>query len=71
MDRAVSLFRNQFFLLSHFWLATVQLVLQADWHDVWHSPQALPFAGWQLLLPTNVFMWVMGIPSNPLAGFTQ
>jgi hypothetical protein len=21
------------------WLATVQLVLQADWQDVWHSPQ--------------------------------
>jgi hypothetical protein len=22
-------------------LATVQDVLQADWHDVWHSPQPL------------------------------
>lgn len=30
---------------SHFWLATVQLVLQADWQDVWHSPQALPDTG--------------------------
>jgi len=27
------------FKASHFWLATVQLVLQADWHDVWHLPQ--------------------------------
>ena len=24
---------------SHFWLATVQEVLQADWQDAWHSPQ--------------------------------
>ena len=28
-----------FFLLSHFWLAMPQLVLQADWQEVWHSPQ--------------------------------
>ena len=27
------------FKASHFWLATVQLVLQADWHEVWHLPQ--------------------------------
>jgi len=27
------------FLLSHFWLAIPQLVLQADWQEVWHSPQ--------------------------------
>lgn len=26
-------------LFSHFWLATVQEVLQADWQDAWHSPQ--------------------------------
>ena len=26
-------------LFSHFWLATVQEVLQADWQEVWHSPQ--------------------------------
>ena len=32
-----SLFRTYF--LSHFWLATVQEVLQADWQDAWHSPQ--------------------------------
>jgi hypothetical protein len=28
-------------VLSHCWFATVQEVLQADWHDVWHSPQPL------------------------------
>jgi succinate-acetate transporter protein len=27
------------YFLSHFWLATVQEVLQADWQDAWHSPQ--------------------------------
>ena len=26
------------FLLSHCWLAIPQLVLQADWQEVWHSP---------------------------------
>ena len=25
--------------LSHFWFAMPQLVLQADWQEVWHSPQ--------------------------------
>jgi len=28
---------------SHFWFATVQDVLHADWQDVWHLPQP-PFA---------------------------
>ena len=28
-----------FSLLAQDWLATVQLVLQADWQDAWHSPQ--------------------------------
>ena len=31
-------------LLSHFWFAIPQLVLQADWQDVWHSPQPPFFA---------------------------
>jgi len=26
-------------VFSHFWLATPQEVLQADWQEVWHSPQ--------------------------------
>jgi hypothetical protein len=30
---------DQPFLFSHFWFATVQEVLQADWQEVWHSPQ--------------------------------
>ena len=28
-----------YLLFSHFWFATPQLVLQADWQEVWHSPQ--------------------------------
>ena len=28
---------------SHFWLATPQEVLQADWQEVWHSPQPPSF----------------------------
>jgi hypothetical protein len=32
------------FWFSHFWLATPQLVLQADWQEVWHSPQPPFFA---------------------------
>ena len=31
--------RNFLYFCSHFWLATPQLVLQADWQEVWHSPQ--------------------------------
>ena len=27
------------YLFSQLWFPTVQLVLHADWHDVWHSPQ--------------------------------
>jgi len=32
------------FLFSHFWFAIPQLVLQADWQEVWHSPQPPFFA---------------------------
>jgi hypothetical protein len=30
---------NYLLLFSHCWLATPQEVLQADWQEVWHSPQ--------------------------------
>ena len=37
--------RNYFVsLFSHCWFAMPQLVLQADWQDVWHSPQPPFFA---------------------------
>jgi hypothetical protein len=35
-------YRRLIFTFSHSWFATVQEVLQADWHEVWHSPQPLP-----------------------------
>lgn len=28
-----------YFSDSHFWFATVQEVLQADWQELWHLPQ--------------------------------
>ncbi len=30
---------RQNYFCSQLWLPTVQLVLHADWQDVWHSPQ--------------------------------
>lgn len=30
--------KTSYLLLSHVWFPTVQEVLHADWHDVWHSP---------------------------------
>ena len=38
------LIKSYFCLLSHCWLAIPQLVLHADWQDVWHSPQPPFFA---------------------------
>jgi len=47
-DRWVSAFLSALRLIvvylsscAHFWLATVQEVLQADWQLAWHSPQAV------------------------------
>jgi hypothetical protein len=53
---------NYFATLSHFWLATVQLVLQADWHEVWHSPQALPSRGTRMEEVEMVFTCSIGAP---------
>jgi hypothetical protein len=41
-------------LFSHFWFAIPQLVLQADWQDVWHSPQPPFFALSQRLRVSRV-----------------
>ena len=35
----IQAFPDQSSVFSHFWLAIPQLVLQADWQEVWHSPQ--------------------------------
>jgi hypothetical protein len=46
-------------LFSHAWLAMPQLVLQADWQDVWHSPQPPFLALSQRLLVLIVLMCSM------------
>lgn len=45
-----------FSLFSHFWFATPQLVLQADWQEVWHSPQPPFLALSQRLRVSRVFI---------------
>jgi hypothetical protein len=35
---------NYFSVFSHAWFATPQLVLHADWQEVWHSPHPPFFA---------------------------
>ena len=55
-DRA-ALLADYFF--SHFWLATPQLVLQADWQEVWHSPQPPFLALSQRLRVSRV--WILFI----------
>jgi hypothetical protein len=58
------IFRRDFYarylyFFSHFWFASVQDVLQADWQDVWHSPQPV-FSLLFLRLPfTTVFICFM------------
>jgi len=55
--------RFLYYWFSHFWLATVQEVLQADWQEVWHSPQpplaALAFR----VAPFKVWICFIGISS--------
>ena len=48
--------KNYFAAFSHFWFATPQEVLQADWQEVWHSPQP-PF--FLLSLRSRVFKVVI------------
>ena len=35
--------RSAYLQFSQVWFPTVQDVLHADWHDVWHSPHPLFF----------------------------
>ncbi len=46
----------QAFLFSQGWLATPQLVLQALWQEVWHSPQPPLTALSQRLRVSRVFI---------------
>ena len=53
------------FLFSHCWLAMPQLVLQADWQEVWHSPQPPFLALSQRLRVFRVLICFMVISSIP------
>jgi len=56
---------NYLLLFSHFWFATPQLVLQADWQEVWHSPQP-PFL--QDLHRSRVFrVLILSMFKSPLS----
>jgi len=48
-----------YLLFSQLWFATPQLVLQADWQDVWHSPQPPFLALSQRLRVANVLILLM------------
>jgi len=51
---------SYFLSCSHFWLATEQEVLLADWQEVWHSPQPPFFADSQRFLELNVLILFIG-----------
>ena len=53
----------QAFLFSQGWLATPQLVLQALWQEVWHSPQPPLTALAQRLRVSRVFILFISIHS--------
>lgn len=56
-------FLHYFLSCSHFWFATEQEVLLADWHDVWHSPQPPFLADSQRLRELKVLILFKGSTS--------
>jgi len=50
-------------ILSQDWLPTVQLVLQADWQVLLHSPQAVVFfsAGFAIVLIITILLFLMDL----------
>jgi hypothetical protein len=54
------------FAFSHFWFATPQLVLQALWQEVWHSPQPPSLALLQRSRVSRVFILFICISPNML-----
>jgi len=60
-ENAAALNSNYYFLsdFSHFWFAMPQLVLQADWQEVWHSPHPPFFALLQRLRVLRVTICFM------------
>ncbi len=57
-------YRNYLFLFSHCWLAIPQEVLQADWQEVWHSPQPPFFALSQRFFVSRVLIRFIFISSK-------
>jgi len=47
---------------AHFWLATVQDVLHADWQEAWHSPQPAPTARFAVVVLLRVFTFFIFLP---------
>jgi len=54
---------------SHCWLAIPQLVLQADWQEVWHSPQPPFFALSQRFLVSRVLICFIFMSSKRVVRF--
>ena len=61
-----STLRNYFLVFSHCWLAMPQLVLQADWQEVWHSPHPPFFALSQRLRVSRVLICFISVSSEKL-----
>ena len=53
---------ENYLLFSHFWFATPQDVLQADWQEVWHSPQPPLLTVLVISLVSIVLILFMVIP---------
>jgi hypothetical protein len=55
-------------VFSHSWLATVHDVLQADWHEVWHSPQPLPLVVFNVGFAIVLICFILNVSfHNPCA----
>ena len=60
---AFTLIQNNYLLsCSQLWFPTVHDVLQADWHDVWHSPHPPFFIDSLRFLVTKVFTCFIKLP---------
>ena len=57
------------YLFSHCWLATPQDVLQADWQEVWHSPQPPLFTVFTISFVSTVLILFMTLSSVNISQF--
>jgi hypothetical protein len=63
VNASCHLFSDFFVSRRHFWFATVQEVLHADWQEAWHSPQPAATARFAELVLLRVFTFFITIPS--------